>query len=39
MIRPEKGLTDYLSAIKMTDEKKLKSRRERDKEVFILNKD
>lgn len=35
MIRAEKGLTDYLSSIKKTDEDKLKKRREKDKEPFI----
>lgn len=38
MIRAEKGLTDYLSSIKKTDESKLKARREKDKEVFIDSK-
>jgi hypothetical protein len=37
MIKPNTGLTEYLSSIKKTDEDKLKRRRERDKEVFIAN--
>lgn len=35
MIKPNTGITDYLSAIKKTDEVKLKDRSERDKEAFI----
>lgn len=36
MIKPNTGITDYLSSIKKTDEGKLKERRDKDKEPFNL---
>jgi len=37
MIQTNTGITEYLSRIKKTDEIKLKNRRIKDKEVFIVN--
>lgn len=37
MIKSNTGLTEYLSSIKKTNEDKLKRRREKDKEVFIVD--
>lgn len=37
MIKDERGLTAYLSKIKMTNESKLKDRDDKDKEVFLTD--
>lgn len=35
MIKPNAGVTDYFSMIKMTDKDKLRERSDKDKEAFI----